>query len=167
MVAPHHVAWTAYIPSTSRRFWSGDEDLTFQGETWEAAVGISIQNITDELGNPTRRARASFRLTDDALRVALFEDIGPTPVELQWIYSADRGISWNLIDIKFVGRLSKPTIINGTYVVELETYTGSVDRGRPIKWSHEYQMTRNPNRIDTAFKRVRSLESGAEIEWPP
>lgn len=169
MPAPPHVAWVAHFPNTGRRFWSGDTDLTFESETWEAAAAIRLEDITDQLGSPARRVRANFRVTDPNIRAVFLQDIGPEPVTLRWISSDDRGISWTLIPIIFVGRVSVSNMRDGLFSCEFETYTGSVDKGLPKKWSHESQMSRVPGQVDRFLEMTRAIEAGAEreISWPP
>lgn len=169
MAAPMHSAWIAHFPTTNRRFWSGDFELTFGGNTYEAASGIRLTDVTDQLGSPDRRVQAFFRVSDPALRAVFLQDIGPEPVTIEWIVSSDRGISWTRLPIKFVGRVSMSNIDKGLFSCDLETYTGSVDKGRPMSWDHETQMSRDPSRIDRAMEMASAIEAGADrqISWPP
>ena len=166
---PYFIAWLAAIPATGRRFWSGDTALSFEGNTYEAGNAISFDDISNELGSPNRRAKVSFLVTDPAVRAEFLQDLGPQIVEVRWIQSSNRGVDWTPLPIKFTGRISKPTMADGLVTIELETYTGTVDRGRPLKWSHERQMTRDPNRIDRSMEMAGKLQAGFEsgFRWPP
>ena len=68
-----------------------------------------------------------------------------------------------------MGRVSTSIINDGVFSCELETYTGSVDKGLPKRWSHEEQMTRRSGQIDRFLEMTRMIEAGAEqtISWPP
>ena len=162
------VGWTAYVPSLDRYFWNGDTDLDFEGKIYEAAIGIEVKNPTQELSSPQQRATISFLVTEAQTRSTFSQDLGPTQVEVTWIYSADRGKTWQRVPKRFVGRISRSFIKDGVFTAELETYTGGVDRGLPKKWSHEAQMKRAPGGVDRFFEQNRSIESGVDTnyDWP-
>lgn len=164
-----HLAWIAHFQTMDKRFWSGDTELTYNGHTYEAAKGVFIRNATSELGAPARRATLSFVVLESADLSVFTEDLGPEPVEIERIYSVDHGKTWQATGEKFVGRASTGELANGLYTLELETYTGDVDRGEPRKWSHETQAIRVPDSIDLGLEMAQQLE-GAENKdtgWPP
>ena len=109
---------------------------------------------------------ASFAVPTPALRLAFMQDPGPLTVIIEWLVSLDQGLTWRKVPRKFVGRLSKPLIKDGIYTIEIETYGGDVDRGRPLKWSNEDQQARHPG--DKGLEYVRQLSDGLRDQrWPP
>ena len=165
----HIVHWLATIPHSRPflRFWSGDYDLTFDGETYQGRNFVNLSPAEAGIGSPNTRLVASFSVVDPTLRAAFLQDLGPVMVTIEYIYSADGGLSYQIIPggRKFVGRMSNPVIKDGIYRVELETYGGDVDRGRPLRWSHEDQLRRYPG--DKGLEFMRELEEGVEVKWPP
>ena len=153
-------------PGQEERYWTGEGQLSFQGKQWTGGLGIQLSDVTTAIGAPSRRMTASFAVVNRPLRLALLDDPGPLQVEIQWLFSKDAGKSWTAIGSKFVGRLSTPKITNGVYTVELETYTGDIDRGKIAKWSHERQMSRTAA-VDRGMEMSNDLEVGIESKWPP
>jgi len=166
MGAPEHAGWICEFIGQGIRFWSGDSDAVIGGKTYRPGHFISIQHAANETGTPNRRATASFAVTDPAVRAALLQDEGPTLIEVQFVHSADRGRTWRIVGNRHIGRLSSPLLRDGAYSVEIETYRGDVDRGRPAKWSHERQSKRGGGG-DLAFEMAAQLASGVETRWPP
>ena len=146
--------------------WSGDYPLTLGGVTYAPGQGVSIQHAANEIGAPSRRVTCSFAITDTETRAALMQDPGPQMVEIRFLVSLDAGLSWEFAPGPFIGRLSKPSIAGGLFSVELETYRGDADRGRPLKWSHEQQVKRGSGG-DLAFEMSADLASGLTVRWPP
>ncbi len=148
MAADPLVHVLATFPDTTPvyRFWSGADDLTLDGETYQGRSFIALSPAEASLEAPDRRMTASFHMgpLTTAQRIELLQDPGPLTVQIEWIASTDQGQSWTRMPRKFVGRLSRPAIRNGIYTIEIETYGGDVDRGRPLKWSHEDQQGRFP-----------------------
>ena len=159
------VHWLANFVDSGYRFWSGDGNLTIGGVTYQGRNFISLSTAEASLDAPRRRMTASFTIFDSTLRRALLQDPGPLTVEIRWIYSIDNGVNWLMVPRRFVGRLSTPVIRDGRYTIEIETYGGDVDRGRPLKWSHEDQMRRFPG--DRGLEYMRAISEGVEISWPP
>ena len=159
------VHWLAYFVDSGYRFWSGDGDITIGGVTYQGRNFISLSTAEASLEAPRRRMTASFTIFDSTLRRALLQDPGPLTVEIRWIYSIDNGVTWLIVPRRFVGRLSTPVIRDGTYTIEIETYGGDIDRGRPLKWSHEDQIRRFPG--DRGLEYMRAISEGVEITWPP
>ena len=157
---------TTPVARPDYRFWSGVGDLTFGGETYAGAGDlIALGPSEASLGQSNRRITASISVAENTtLRAQLMEDPGPLTVTLQWIYSTDQ-IAWSLVSRKFVGRLSRPVISGGVYQIELETYQGDVDRGRPLRWSHADQLARDAT--DKGFEFMESLAGGLRFRWPP
>ena len=51
--------------------------------------------------------------------------------------------------------------------VEIETQRGDVDRGRPLRWSHEDQQRRFPDDLGMEYMRKLAHDDGIETGWPP
>ena len=169
MAAPPLVAALATFPGTepAYRFWTGADDLTYDGATYQGRDFVALAPAEATLGAPNRRMTASFAFAGlpRAQKNAFLQDPGPLTVELEWIYSDDQGQTWARVPRKFVGRLSRPRIVDGIYTIEIETWGGDVDRGRPRKWSHEDQRARDPT--DRGMEYMRPLAAGVETRWPP
>ena len=159
------VAWLAHIMDSGHRFWSGESDLTIGGETYQGRSFISLSTAEASIDAPRRRMTASFPAVDPALRAEFGQDPGPLVVEIRWIYSLDNGQTWLFVPRKFIGRLSSPIIREGVYTIEIETFGGDVDRGRPLRWSDEDQRRRFPG--DRGMEYMRELEEGVVNRWPP
>ncbi|MCY3981272.1 MAG: hypothetical protein OXF51_05780 [Alphaproteobacteria bacterium] len=162
---PPMVGWITRFTSTNVALWSGETALDFDGVVYQPGAFVQIEHAVSELGAPSRRLRASFAVTDPGLRAALLQDEGPVPIEGHLIASTDRGQTWARIGNPFAGRLSNASIEDGVYSCEFETAKGDVDRGRPIRWSHERQVKRGSGG-DLAFEMSGQLEAGVEIRWP-
>ena len=135
------------------------------GTVYQGRPFIQLSRAETTLGAPDRRLTASFPVTDAQLRQELLQDPGPLTVVIRSVYSSDGGLTWSIVPTKFVGRLSKPVIKGGLYTIEIETYGGDVDRGRPLKWSDEDQRARYPG--DKGLEYMRQLASGIDTRWPP
>ena len=159
------VAWLANFMDSGHKFWSGQDDLTLNGVTYQGRSFISLSTAEASLEAPRRRMTASFPAVDGALRAMLMQDPGPLMVEIRWIYSMDHGQTWMLIPRKFIGRLSSPIIREGSYTIEIETFGGDADRGRPLRWSDEDQQRRFPG--DKGLEYMRDLSEGIDTKWPP
>ena len=162
-----HVGWLARFQSTPPlNFWSGDERATIDGVAYDPGHFISIQHAGREVGTPQRRTTASFSIANVSLRTELLQDPGPLMVLVSFIFSNNGGITWTLAGGSHLGRLSNPSITDAVYSIEIETYRGDADRGRPQKWSHERQVTRGTGG-DLGFEMSAKLASGVEVRWPP
>ena len=168
------VAWLAYFPAVGAplnqpayRFWSGTGTLEYLNEDWLGAGSlISVGAAETSINQPTRRMTIALSTAgDEVLRQQLMQDPGPLEIEVRWIYSEDQGLSWLLVPRLFKGRLSRPVIADGIYTIELETYAGDVDRGRPVKWSDSDQRRRDST--DNGMGYMTTLASGFERRWPP
>ena len=159
------VAWLIDLIDTEYHFWSGDTDLDFMGTTYLGRNFLTLSGAESSVDAPNRRMTISFIVADNTLRSELLQDIGPVTVQIQWLHSSDRGMTWALVPRKFVGRLSRPQIVGGVYTIEIETFGGDIDRGRPVFWSDEDQRRRFPG--DKGMEYMRQLAEGVEISWPP
>ena len=169
---PPMTGWVArFLPSghedaLTLRLWSGDQPLTLEGTTYAPGHGITLLHAANEIGAPSRRVTCSFAIVDAASRAMLMQDPGPQMVEVRFVESTDKGGSWRFAPGRYIGRLSRPSIAGGLFSVELETYRGDADRGRPLKWSHERQVKRGSGG-DLAFEMAADLQSGLTVRWPP
>ena len=159
------IAWLCEFVGENLYLWSGDEQLTFDGNTYQPGHFISIQHASNEVGVPNRRTTASFAVVDPTMRAALLQDDGPVLVKVRFLQSTNRGKTWTAVGNQHLGRLSNPRLADGVYSVEIETYRGDIDRGRPIKWSHERQVKRD-DEGDLAFEMASQLAVGIETRWP-
>ena len=169
------VAWVATLhnvgdPPEDLRLWSGMGDLTYGGNVFQGVTGASgafagISAVEQTLGSPVSRVEAILMVPPAAVREILSFDAGPVNVDIQFIFSADYGDTWNDAPVSVHGRLSNPRLDNGVYTVEIETWTGDADRGTPKLWSDDAQKTEYPG--DKAFQFAAQLESGIEARWPP
>ena len=158
------VGWLAEFDSVNINIWSGDHILNFENRVYNPGHFISLSHAVSEIGTPSRRMTVAFAVTDPSIRLALLEDEGPLMVRGRLIYSNTNGATWNLVGNQFIGRLSNPRMSSGTYTVELETYTGDINRNLPLKWSHESQVKKSG---DLAFEMAAQLSSSLEVRWPP
>lgn len=147
------------------RFWSGDHDILFEGQTYRGAgqlMAVSSAEIGPD-GQP--EITVSIAAGDAGLREALIEETGPVPVIVRWIYSSDNGLTWNDTGLIVSGFLSSPLLSDGVYTATIATYSGDVSRRTPHRWSAEDQRARNAQ--DGGMDDMRRLGRGIEIGWPP
>ena len=158
------IHWLARLDTF--HFWSGSGDLDYDGETWRGAYGVvEVSETEQDISAPSQRVTVTVGIADNTLRAALLQDEGPVVVELRWIYSTDSGLTYVPLPRRFMGRLSRPTMSDGLYRAELETYDGDIDRGRPKYWSHETQIAEHPD--DNGLEAMRALGAGIDVSWPP
>ena len=169
------IAWVMEIAGVGPmrevfRIWSGLGDLDWNGVIWKGTDSdngaiVAVSSVTDAVGSPNNRATISVSVPSEAVRELLAADIGPVTTVLQYIYSLDNGRTYRATSAGLAGQLSNPRFGDGIYTVEIETWSGDVDRGEPKFWSDETQRAEYPG--DKGFEFVRALEQGLEIKWPP
>lgn len=153
---------------TVLRLWTGEGDLEFGGQTWRGGgAALRVSEVETASGEPDRRVTLTLSGIPRDLRREFLQDEGPLPVTVGWIYSTDRGGTWTEIPISFRGRLSTPALSDGVLTVEIETQRGDVDRGRPLRWSHEDQQRRFPGDLGMEYMRKLAHDDGIETGWPP
>ena len=163
-------AWTFEVEGTDLLLWSGFQPMTFSGKTYMGCSDedgnclVSVSEVEQSLDQPNRRMTVALAMTDPAVRARFMQDFGPLPVRIQWLLGGWQGTGFRSTGFSFHGFMSKPKLLDGLYTVEIETYLGDVDRGEPVKWSHESQQVRHPG--DIGFNSMRQLASGLEIKWP-
>lgn len=167
IVAAEDVFELSYQTLTPLRLWTGQGGLRVGSHLYQgggAALGVSEVETTS--GEPDKRVTLSLSGIPRALRRQFLQDVGPKEVLIEWIFSRDRGVTWSKIPISFRGRLSTPSLSEGAFQIEIETQRGDVDRGRPLRWSHEDQQRRHPG--DLGLEHMRALaKQGVETGWPP
>ncbi len=147
------------------RLWTGRGELTLDGESYAGAGrALRVSEAETASGEPDRRLRIVLGVIPAAARAEFLQDLGPLETTVEWIYSTDRGASWNKLPLSYRGRLSSPAMRNGA--LELETQRGDVDRGKPLRWSHEDQQRRHAD--DEGLEHMRALaRQGVGTTWPP
>lgn len=173
--------------SPAVRLWTGQGALTLNSQRYEGGgKALAIGEAETRSGEPDRRMTITLSGIPTGVRRKFLQDVGPAPVTIEWIYSRDSGKSWTKIaGLSFRGRLSTPGLSDGVFQIEIETLRGDVDRGRPLRWSHEDQQRRYPRenytvknkdtgRLETrqgpdlgmAYMKQLSRK-GTESSWPP
>ncbi len=149
------------------RLWTGYDRLSIGGHSYEGGgKALSISEAETTSGDPDRRMTLTLSGIPTDTRRKFLQDVGPLPAMIEWIYSNNSGASWQKIPLSFRGRLSTPAFSDGTFQIEIETLRGDVDRGRPLRWSHEDQQRRFPE--DKGLEHMRTLaQQGVETGWPP
>ncbi len=161
---------TGGIVGAPHRFWSGEGAITIGGEEYmgvtrkDGGAVMSISELQQEVGAPDKRLTINLVVVAEAFRRLLTMNIGAATVRIGWIYSRDMGQTWVELPRSFTGRLSAPTIKDGILTAEVETFSGDVDRGRPLMWSDVHQQERYPG--DRGFEFTRELAKGVDLRWP-
>ena len=149
------------------RLWTGQDDLTLSGKTYRGGgAAQSVSEYENASGDPDKRMQISLSGIPTDLRSQFLKDAGPVPVTVEWISSQDLGSIWSKLPIAFKGRMSTPSMSVGVLTAELETQRGDVDRGRPLRWSHEDQQRRFTGDLGLEYMRALS-QQGADTSWPP
>ena len=147
-------------------YWTGKGNLVLGGNTY-LGVGqaLSISETEYRTGSPDKRLTISLGVIPPLMRAKFLQDVGPILVEVNWILRSGPGASWSILTPVYRGRLSNPEMAGGVLKVQLETLRGDVEKGRPLRWSHEDQQTRSGDR---GMEYMRSLAGkGVETTWPP
>ena len=146
--------------------WDGGENLEYDNHTYLATKGaITISELPAGIEQSDRRLQLSLPLIGSVARHEALRNLGPIPIDIQWIVSEDGGVTWRMTPRRFVGRVSAPRIEGDTYTVEAETYLGDADRTMKRLWSDEDQQREYPG--DLGLKYARSIHEGLDIGWPP
>ena len=161
----------SYHTPNPLRLWTGYGPLTFGNQTYQGAGAVlGVSEVETALGEPDKRVTLHLSGIPRPLRRTFLQDAGPKEVLIEWIFSLDRGKTWskapNTTPFAFRGRLSTPSMTQGMLTVEVETMRGDVDRGRPLRWSHEDQQQRHPGDLGMTYMRALANE-GVTTAWPP
>lgn len=149
------------------RLWTGQGGLRVGSQLYQGGgAALAVSEVETASGEPDKRVTLRLSGIPRALRRQFLQDVGPMEVLIEWIFSKDRGSTWQKIPISFQGRLSTPSLAQGVLTVEVETMRGDVDRGHPLRWSHEDQQRRHSG--DKGMEYMRALaQQGVQTEWPP
>ena len=150
------------------RLWTGPGSLTLDEQTYlGGGQALGVSEYERASGEPDRRLRITLTGIPTTLRARFLLDSGPLPVTVEWIHSADRGKTWTKVPaLALRGRMSSPSLAGGSVTIEIETQRGDVERGRPLRWSHEDQQRRHPG--DLGLEHMRALsQQGVDTKWPP
>ena len=163
--------FTSHVPAGTYRFWLGEGDLTFAGQTYRGVMGsngaaMSIGQMTAGTSIGSERLTIQIATTTLAAKEWAQNDYGPMDAVVEWITSTDLGKTWIT-----TGRSYKGQISNGDYDVntqvfsaEIESQAGLQDYRVPLVWDHANQQVRYPG--DLGFEFADDLASGIEIRWP-
>ena len=149
-------------------FWSGSDDLAFEGRTYQGRgklvnVGGPSADAAEGRGLDAGATSISIRVTDPALRETLLQQDVPVQARVGWIYSDDKGLSWNRAPFFYVGYLSGPIVVDGVYTATITEFSKA--KRNVITWSAEGQRERFPD--DPGMDGMRQIGQGIEIGWPP
>ena len=170
-------AWTLLVddvdpgPATDvRRYWSGEGDLSFEGQTWRGTrfgdvALIQLSAVEFKQGSPDRRVTLSVLLNEEALKQSLHGDIGPVGLTLGFLHSEDDGATWaRTPEGTFYGRASNGRIDESeVYSVDSESFLGDIDRSEPVYWSREAHVAR----YGANAKGFEQDTSNITVPWPP
>ena len=169
------LAWLAtfvsHVPVGTYRFWLGEGDLTFGGQTYNgvmgpngAAMAIGPMNAGTAIG--TERLTIQIATTTDAAKTWAQNDYGPMATTIEWITTTDAGKTWISTGRTYKGRISNGDYDRDTQVfsAEIETQAGLIDYSRPQQWDNSSQLQRYPN--DKGFEFAADLASGIDVRWP-
>ena len=162
----------SYSTLNPLRLWTGYGTLTFGGRNYTGTGSVlGVSEVETVPGEPDKRVTLSLSGISLATRRQFLQDVGPMEVQIEWVFSLDRGKTWSkapndMTPFTFHGQLSSPSMTQGVLTVEVETMRGNVDRGKPLRWSHEDQQRRHPG--DKGMEYMRALANeGVTTAWPP
>lgn len=178
-MADRYVAWIGYVtdtdpgdPTVPRRWWSGEDDLVFEGHVWRGAFNaaadgalIDISDVSQTIDLPGQRTSIRLAVSGAAIRHALSVNMGAVEVHIGWIFSLDEGATWMRVPRRIIADLSETKVVDGELIASLDDEMGDGDRGRPLWWSDASQQSRSPG--DRAFAQAGPLASDRDIRWPP
>ena len=157
--------WLLEFIGRDYNIWSGDDNLEYNGKTYQGAGQfISLSQAEIVVDEPNNRITVTIAANTNEILGRLITDNRIYEVEILWIVSVDRGITYEFSGRRFRGRTNNPTYRNGLYVVELEPHICE-NRGRPRKWSDEDQRVEYPH--DRGFAFASDLIDGVKrARWP-
>ena len=144
-------------------FWSGDEDLIFEGVTYTGA-GKLIAVSEARVGEGSE-INISLQAADPTLRESLLRQNNPIPIAFGWVFSKSKGLAWERLPLTYRGYLSGPVIVDGIYNASIGAITDDVRRRGGEKWSAETQRERFSN--DPGMDGMKQIGQGLRIGWPP
>lgn len=153
-----------YSTGVVYRLWGGGGSLIYGGETYDGVGGLArISEVETAVDAIDRRVTLSLTIPDETLRSHLLTDPGAVPIEIRWIYSETEG-EWRPVPRIFRGFLSGPRLENDRYDIEVETYSGDVDRGQVRYVSQETLQAEHANARGLEF--MASLTRGFVRTFP-
>jgi len=154
-----------YPDGESIDVWSGLDDLELGGTLYTAA-GPDVLSIgtTATALNGQNRMTLSLSAIDDSNRAMFLQAPGKVLVTVRFLFSTNKGRSWQALDRYTRGELTRPQLSGGTYTIEISPYSDTLDRGEEASWSNENQERDFPG--DKGLEHLRSLSSGQDIRWP-
>ena len=174
-IIQHHFIATIHL-QPEIRWWTGIGEIVLPDGTYRGMPIINISSTEESVGAPDNRLQVSIDTNPPPsapaqlvqalrdLRVNVLQGLGFREVTLRRIVSNDEGRTWQILPWKFFGRLSNSQIRDGVWSVDIETFTGDTDRGRPLMWSDSTQLSRFPG--DKGFNFTRVLSRGIQTPWP-
>lgn len=167
------MAWlltlTAQHPALTGRWWSGQNDLAFGGETYSGALGpngpvVAIGVMAAGTNIPDQRLSVTIAANTPAAIQWFSIDRGPMSAVVEWLFMKEGG-SWTSTGMKVNGRVSNADldIENGIWSAEIET-VGGVEYVVPDRWDHSSQLRRHAG--DEGFIYAAQLAGGISIPWP-
>lgn len=175
-MAERYPAWTVRVDSPrirrmdapANRWWSGEGDLVFEGQTWRGATwpgGGSLMDVgpaTFTAGMPSGRLVIRVAVgSRDALQ-AFSTDFGAVDVQVGWLQRESRFAPWQRVPRYAEGWLGQGRLRGGELHIEVDTDLGDIDRGVPEWWSHE---TADPG--DLYAEQAQEIAEAHEDPWPP
>ena len=148
--------------------WSGDGDLVYDGKTYlGGGQFISLSPVEVTLDQPDQRLTATLVAGDNSITQMFITDKNIYVVEVIWIISIDKGLTYLNTGRRYRGRTNNPIYKDGLYTVELEPTLNDQYRQRPRTWSDDDQREVYPD--DKGFEFASELsetEATARQKWP-
>lgn len=151
------IVWLFSIPDSSKYWWTGEGQLSWEGEGYEnASFEVSGIKIGDQI------TPASIEMTGASNDIKNFwlSEPGYKKATVQSLHKNDGDIRWQL-GPKFNGHLSAPEVKESVITIPIDTIINE----NPIIWSDENQRKRYPEDIgfsqisETYYRRPNS-------SWP-
>lgn len=191
------VAWFAKIGPTYEAnpetvyYWSGtgvitinvgDGLQTYSGTTVNGTQLINLRSISDSQSEKNRRASITITLPDTPDRapfLAALVDPGPVQVKINWAVTHNQGQTWTILNRAFVGKLSKPSVTQNVYMIDIETLRGADRFGGRQSVNFESQRNAYPSYVlerasgnvtvpedDSLFMMPVLGAQGVRTRWP-
>lgn len=148
------------------RYWAtGEDDVSFAGETWAGAGPLQRLDLPDHAFDPGERSAAvALQVTDTTLRDYVVGNPGPEDVDVRIVYSLDGGATWTAGPYRFRGQLGRSTFQDGVWNAEITRKRRNA-RVFDAEWTHEDQQAAYPG--DRGLERMAAIAEGERIRWPP
>ena len=151
--------------SDTLRFWSGLQDLRFEGVSWLGMGSImSADGIESSIGAPNNTLTVGISSLHPTVRTHFMHPIGHKPATLRFIRSQNGGKTWTLLPVQRFGFTSSPRLQGGVYLVDIVHPFEIAFRRRAAQWSDEDQRRRYSN--DNGMSQMRDVAEGVNIRFP-